>query len=283
MNHTIEDLMTIVMGREVKDRDVIHCGAFTPLVLVSGMWAMAHHAPNAVILPLSLSGVRIFKPFPVSYSLIEGMTMRAGVQYTMVDIFTHVEGPDGVAYEPVNPLQIDVFGNVNMSVIGDFDTPRFRGPGAAGADILPIMMNHELIIYCPRHSPRVFVEEVDFVTAAGNEPSRRRDSGAPNGGIKKVITNLGVLDFDTDGRMVLRSTHPGVTVDEVRAQTGFDLQVSDDLTETPPPTEEELETLAWVDPIGIRQFEFKSALERREELPALLEREYEYFSELVDG
>ena len=259
----IADLMTVLMGRGVADGDVIHCGAFTPLVLASGMWAMAHHAPNAVIIPVSLTGVRIFKPFPISYSLLEAMSLANGVQYTMTDIFTHVEGPDGCAYEPINPLQIDCWGNINMSVIGGFGKPALRGPGAAGADILPIMMNHRLIVYCPRHSTRTFVENVDFVTGVGNSPERRRTHGVTTGGIGKVITNLAVLEFDKAGRMTLCATHPGVSVDDVQRQTGFELVVADHVQQTEPPSEEEVAVLKQIDPLGIRSFEFMAASERQ--------------------
>lgn len=273
--------MAVLMGREVADGDVIHCGAFTPLVLASGMWAMAHHAPNAVILPVSLAGVRIFKPFPISYSLLEAMTLANGVQYTMTDIFTHVEGPEGCAYEPINPLQIDRWGNVNMSVIGDFRRPDLRGPGAAGVDILPIMVNHRLLIYCPRHSPRIFVENVDFVTGVGNSAERRNANGVRTGGIRKVITNLAVLEFDDTGRMMLTATHPGVSAEDVQRETGFELAVADHLDQTESPSEEELGVLEQIDPLGIRSFEFMSAAERRARMLDLWASEYTSFTQLA--
>lgn len=275
------DLMTIVLGREIKDRDVIHCGAFTPLVLCSGMWAMAHHAPEAVMLPISLTASRIFHPFPLSYSLLEGMTLENSVQYPMVDIFTHVEGVDGCQYEPVNPLQVDRTGNINLSVIGDFTKPQIRGPGAAGVDILTLMLHDKLIIYVPRHSPRVLVEKVDFVTGAGNEPKRRRQAGASTGGISKVVTNLGVLEPGKDGILELTKVHPGVEVDDVLSATGFTPPVSEHLSITQPPTEDELNDLERIDPLAIRRFDFMTAAQRRAALPDLLTREYEYFYNLT--
>ena len=281
----IEDLMTVVLGRQIADGEVIHCGAFTPMVLASGMWAMARHAPNAVILPISLTGVRTFKPFPISYSLLEGMTLEAGVQYPMVDIFTHVEGPDGCGYEPVNPLQIDQWGNVNMSVIGPFDAPKFRGPGAAGMDVLPLMLNHKLVLYAPRHTPRIFVESVDFVTGVGNNLDRRRDTGAKHGGMRLIVTDLCVMDFNDSGRARVTSLHPKVTWEQVRKATGFDLDIAtdtpEDLPVTPEPTEEDMKTLEFIDPLKVRTFEFMSATERRERLPSLLLEEWEHFSALA--
>lgn len=280
-NHQAGDLLAVLLGREVADGDVIHCGAFTPLVLTSGMWALAHHAPNAVILPISLSATRVHRAFPISYSLLEGMTQSVGLEYAMTDIFTHVEGVEGCGFEPVNPLQVDAWGNVNTSVIGDYERPKLRGPGPAGLDILTVMMHDRLIVYTPRHSRRTLVEDVDFVTAVGNDPQRRNRDQVATGGVKKVITNLAVFDPGEDGRLTLSSTHPGVSVDEVREQTGFELPANGAVAQTEPPTEEELAVLEQVDPLGIRHFEFLSATERRARLRELWTREAEYFAALA--
>jgi len=281
MRERTADLMTIVLGREVKDYDTIHCGAFTPLVLASGMWAMAHHAPHSAILPLSLTGVINRSPFPISLSLVEGMNLASGVQYPMVDVFTHVEGVPGCAYEPVNPLQVDARGNVNTSVLGEYDNPKFRGPGPAGLDTLTIMMNHALILYCPRHSRKILVPKVDFVTAVGNDAERRKTSGVSTGGVRKLVTNLCVIRFLDDGTAELESVHEGVTTEEVLENTGFDLAVPHSVPATSNPTPRELEILKVIDPLCIRGLEFMTASERLAELPDIWEREWHTFQALA--
>jgi glutaconate CoA-transferase, subunit B len=274
------ELMTIVLGRDVEDYDFVACGAFTPLVLASGMWAVRHHAPNAVLLPISLSGTRVLHPFPISYLHHEGITLGAGLNYTMADMFAWGEGK-GVDFEPIFPLQLDRTGAVNLSVLGPFERPTFRGPGAAGVDALSVM-TRKLLAYCPRHSPRMFVDTVDFVTGIGNDREARIALGvSPEGGIGKVVTNLGVLEFSPEGPLEIVSVHPGVTVEEIQEQTGFPVAPRGDLYETAPPTPEELAVLEEIDPLGVRSFEFLSARERRALLPDLVRRECEYFDGLL--
>jgi glutaconate CoA-transferase subunit B len=271
--------LTVLMGREVRDGDSIHCGAFTPIALGSAMWAMARHAPNAILLPISFSGTRVLRPFPISYGLLETMALDIGVQYPMSDVFAHVEGPAGCSYEPVNALQVDGYANLNMSVIGSFVRPKLRGPGVAGLDVLTHMMHDRLVLYVPRHSPKVLVAELDFVTAVGNDPARRAQAGAsPAGGIAKVITNLCVFEPGDDARLVLTGIHDGVTVDQVRASTGFEVRVDRRLDVIKPVSADELELLDWVDPLRLCEMEFLSAADRRERLMEVWARELEFAS-----
>src|SRR2546421_8473619 len=117
--------------------------------------------------------------------------------------------------------QIDRFGNSNISCIGDWSKPKAQLIGVRGAPGNTI--NHPVSYWIPDHNPRVFVERVDMVSGAGY------DRGIETVEVRGVVTNLCVLDFETpDRRMRLRSLHPGVTVERVREQTGFDLEVPDD-------------------------------------------------------
>jgi acyl CoA:acetate/3-ketoacid CoA transferase beta subunit len=143
--------------------------------------------------------------------------------------------------------QIDRYGNSNISCIGDWEKPKSQLLGARGA---PGNTRVNTTSYwIPKHSSRVFTEKVDFVSGVG------WDRGACD--LRAVVTNLAVLDFDTpDRRMRLRSTHPGVSVDEVVAATGFELVVPDDVPETRVPTDEELRLIREVlDPRGLRDRE----------------------------
>jgi acyl CoA:acetate/3-ketoacid CoA transferase beta subunit len=156
----------------------------------------------------------------------------------------------------MGPSQIDRYGNANISAIGDFHKPKVQLLGVRGAPGNTV--NHPTSYWVPRHAPRSFVETVDMVSgigydraaAAGPEASRYHH-------LRRVVSNLGVFDFDTpDHRMRLVSVHPGVTVEEVRAATAFELAVADDVPETRQPTDEELDLIRRViDPTGKRSGE----------------------------
>ncbi|MFD9945789.1 CoA-transferase subunit beta [Nonomuraea sp. NPDC059023] len=142
--------------------------------------------------------------------------------------------------------QIDRHGNTNISAIGDWARPKAQLLGVRGA---PGNTRCDPTSYwIPRHTPRVFVEKVDVVSGLGT------DRGAYD--LRRVVTNLAVLDFGgPDGTMRLVSTHPGVSVAEVVAATGFALDVPDEVPQTRPPTEEESAVLAALDPDGLREKE----------------------------
>lgn len=146
--------------------------------------------------------------------------------------------------------QLDRHGNSNISCVGDWARPKAQLLGVRGA---PGNTRCDTTSYwIPKHSTRVFTEQVDFVSGIG------WDRGAHE--IRVVVTNLGVLDFATPGhRMRLRSVHPGVTVDDVVANTGFDLVIPDSVPETRSPTGEELRIMREVlDPRGLREREVPS-------------------------
>lgn len=125
------------------------------------------------------------------------------------------------------PVQIDRVGNMNLSSIGDHAHPKVQMIGCRGAPGNTI--NHATSYWVPRHTSRTFVERVDFISGVG----------APLGNVHRVVTNLGTFDLD-GGALRLRTIHPGVTVDEVRENTGFDLTIADDLVPTRDPTPDEL-------------------------------------------
>jgi acyl CoA:acetate/3-ketoacid CoA transferase beta subunit len=149
--------------------------------------------------------------------------------------------------------QLDRFGNQNISALGNHEQPKRQMFGARGAPGNTI--NHRTSYWVPRHAPRVFVETVDFVSGVGYDRAVGRHHD-----LYRVVTNLAVLDFaGPDRTMSIASVHPGVTVDEVREQTGFELAVPDDVPTTREPSDEELKLLREVlDPRGIRDKEVPS-------------------------
>jgi acyl CoA:acetate/3-ketoacid CoA transferase beta subunit len=151
--------------------------------------------------------------------------------------------------------QIDRFGNQNLAAIGDYARPKVQLLGYRGSPGNTI--NDPTSYWVPNHSPKVFVPAVDTVTGIGWDRAAALGEGGRFVDVRRVVTNLAVLDFDTpDRRMRLRSVHPGVTVDEVMAATGFDLVVPDDVGESRTPTPDELRLIREViDPDRTRDTE----------------------------
>ena len=151
--------------------------------------------------------------------------------------------------------QIDRFGNQNISCIGDWSMPKAQLIGVRGAPGNTI--NHPTSYWVPNHSPRVFVPNVDFVSGVGY--SRAAEAKAVHHEIRGIVTNLAVLDFETPDRsMRLRSLHPGVSVDEVVAATGFPLVIPGSISPTRTPTDDDLALIREVlDPAGLRKTEVK--------------------------
>jgi len=152
--------------------------------------------------------------------------------------------------------QIDRFGNINTTVIGDYTRPRTRLPGSGGA--CEIAINARQIFVIMRQSARSFVDQIDFRTSPGNlggaEKSERirREQGWLGRGPSVVVTDLGIWHFDETGEMRLDFLHPGATLDEVRATLGWTPHVSASLAPTPVPTEEELRLIRdELDPEGM--------------------------------
>lgn len=150
--------------------------------------------------------------------------------------------------------QIDRYGNQNIACIGPWTQPKIQLIGVRGAPGNTI--NHTTSYWIGNHSPRVFVEAVDVVCGVGYDRAAALGSAARFHEIRRVVTNLAVFDFaSADHRMRLVSAHPGVSVADVVAATGFELEGVDDAGETRLPTAEELELLDVIDPAGIRDAE----------------------------
>jgi len=157
----------------------------------------------------------------------------------------------GKRHVMMGATQIDRYGNQNISCIGDWKQPKVQLLGARGAPGNTI--NHPTSYWVPKHSTKVFVPAVDMVSGIGYDRAAELGDAARFHEIRRVVSNLAVFDFETDdGRMRLRSLHPGVPVDEVVAATGFELHIPDDVPTSREPTEEELRLIRDViDPTGL--------------------------------
>jgi glutaconate CoA-transferase subunit B len=151
----------------------------------------------------------------------------------------------------IGGAQVDRYGNLNTSYIGGIDTVETRLPGSGGACDLACLAKRHIIVMS--HEKRRFVPRVDYITSPGfgHGCGWREKMGLPRGGPSTVITTLGVLRFDPDSaEMILSSIHPGVTIAQVRHNTGWSLQVAPDLARTPEPTARELKMIRQFDPEG---------------------------------
>ena len=159
----------------------------------------------------------------------------------------------------VGPVQIDRFGQANISVIGDHKKPKAAMLGARGFPGNSI--SHPNSFFFANHNKRAFVEgEVDFVCMAGYNPARYRNGAPPQGlDLRRIITNLCVMDFGgPDHQIRVISLHPGVTFEEVQENTGFPLaKVDGEIPTTPAPTAEQMELIAKIDPNNVRATVFK--------------------------
>jgi acyl CoA:acetate/3-ketoacid CoA transferase beta subunit len=216
--------------------------------MIGGRLARASFEPDLVMTDgeaLLISG-----PYPVG-ATHETKTVESWNPYRqMFDVVW-----SGRRHVMMGASQIDTFGNQNFAFVGDWDRPKAQLLGFRGAPGNTIQNTTSYLI--PSHSARVFVPAVDVVTGVGYDRAAALGSAGRYHRLRHVVTDLGVLDFETpDHRMRLRSVHPGVTVDEVVAATGFELVVPTDVPETRAPSPDELELIREViDPHGLRDQE----------------------------
>jgi glutaconate CoA-transferase, subunit B len=236
-----DEMMTVVAARALTDETVCFVGIGLPSTAAN--LARLTHAPRTVL--VYESGTIGSKPRTLPLSIGDGeLAETADAVVPVPEIFAYWLQGGRIDVGFLGAAQIDRLGNLNSTVIGGYDRPKVRLPGAGGAPEIAAMAREVIVII--RQSPRSFVEELDFRTSVGYgvAPGDRKRLGMPGKGPTIVITDLGVLRPDPETReLTLTQVHPGVSVDRAREQTGWRLQVSDDLEETEPPSEEELREL----------------------------------------
>jgi glutaconate CoA-transferase subunit B len=245
--YTPQELMVVAGAREIGDRDVVFVGMRLPLLAFA--LAKRTHAPDAV--GFFENGVVRDEPSAsLLYTMgdppnIEGAAMCCRMT-TVMGLLQKGEVDLGF----IGGAEVDRFGNVNTSYIGDPARPAVKLPGSGGAaDIASLAKRFVVII---EHDPRRLVERVSFVTSPGNGdgPAWRRNSGLPRGGPCAIITTLAVLRFGDDGVAYVASMHPGVEAEDIRKRTGWAVAFAADCPRTPEPTDDELRAIRAQDPHG---------------------------------
>jgi glutaconate CoA-transferase subunit B len=236
MDYSSSELMVCRAARQLADGQVVFVGIGLPNLACN--LARRLHAPGLVLIYESGAVGAVPDRLPISIGDPALVTNSASV-CSMLDVFGAYLQGGRIDVGFLQGAQIDRFGNINTTVIGDYAAPSVRLPGSGGACEIAILAR-EVIVVAPQ-TRRSFPERVDFVTSPGfvDGPGARERLGMPGRGPSAVITDLGCYTF-VEGEMTLASLHPGRTLDDVRANIGWEVRVAPDLSITPEPTAEEL-------------------------------------------
>ena len=224
--YTRDEVMAVAAARRLRNGDVVFVGIGLPSKACN--LARATHAPDCVL--IYESGTIGAKPVHLPLSIGDGeLADTADVVVSVPEIFAYWLQGGRIGSGFLGAAQIDRFGNLNSTVIGDYDHPKVRLPGAGGAPEIARSCREILVVL--RQTERAFVEELDFRSSSGER-------------VAAVITDLGVLEPDPATReLVLTQLQPGATVEAARTATGWPLRVADEVAVCDPPTERELAAL----------------------------------------
>ncbi len=235
------ELLICTASRLMEDETTVFIGTGIPML--AGALAQKMHAPNLVsIFEFGGTGA-ILDDLPLAVG--ERRTFHKAVAASGILDIVETAQRGFVEYGFLGGAQIDPYGNLNSTVIGEHARPKVRLPGSGGGNDVGSHCWRTIAVM--RHDKRRFVEKVDFITTPGylSGPGARETAGlSPGTGPYRVVSNLAVLGYHASSkRMMLLSTQPGITTDDVIENTGCELLIVDEVTENPPPTEGELRVL----------------------------------------
>jgi glutaconate CoA-transferase subunit B len=248
-DYTAQELMVAVASREIRDGDLVFVGMRLPILA----YAVARnaHAPNA----RGLFEVGLMRDQPASAflgTMGDPPNVTGALWATRMSNAMALMAQGHVDLGFIGGAEVDRFGNLNTSYVGEPSRPKVKLPGSGGGADIAILSRRWVTLMT--HEPRRLVERVSFNTSPGHgdgSPGWRARNGLPGGGPVAIITTLAVLRFPSHGgEAYLATVHPGHSVDEVRNATGWNLKVSGDVSETPAPTAFELDAIRRFDPDG---------------------------------
>ncbi|MDY0186376.1 MAG: CoA-transferase [Syntrophus sp. (in: bacteria)] len=242
MNCTSPEIMTIMTAREIRNGDIVFCG--TGISMLAAMAAKNISAPDSVIFFESGAVDALLEDLPWAVSdsrVMWGANSNGGLMDAFATMQNRITGDRVIAI--LGAAQIDIYGNLNTTAIGDYSKPdtRFAGSGG-GCDVASFVPRCIVFMH---HERRKFVRKLDYLTSPGNldGPGARRRAGLPPGGITCVVTNMAVMRFDKDTKeMYLDRFYPGITPQQVLEHMEFAVDISR-ARPADPPTEEELRIL----------------------------------------
>jgi glutaconate CoA-transferase subunit B len=249
LTYSPAELMIINAARLLRDGDVVFVGVGQPNLACN--LAKRTHAPNLIM--IYEAGVIGAEPARLPLSIGDPTLVSGALSVvSMYDIFANYLQRGNVDVGFMGGAQIDKYGNINATVIGDYAHPKVRLPGSGGSQEIAAWANRCYIM--TPHQKRRFPEKVDFMTSAGFLGGRaeREATGVRGAGMLAVVTDLGTMEPDENGEMVLTALHPGKAVEQAKENTGWDLKVAGELRTTEAITKKELKILREeLDPNGI--------------------------------
>lgn len=248
MDYTRRELMVAAAAREICDGDKVFVGMRLPLLGFAV--AKETHAPGAI----GIFENGVIRDWPALESIftmsdppnVAGALLCGGLNDVM---YLLQSGRVDLGF--IGGAEVDRFGNLNTHWVEE-NGKRIRLPGSGGAADIATMAKRCIIIM--NHERRRFTPKVQYITSPGfgDGGEWRKELGLPGGGPSRVITSMGIFSFDAaSGEMILSSYHPGVSVDDIKHETGWPLRVAPDVGETNPPTEAELAAVRKYDPKGV--------------------------------
>lgn len=267
LDFTPDEIIVSCISHQIVDDEIVAQGIATPLVTAAYLLARRTHAPNLYFVSAIGQGI-CRRAAPLGLATVESLWLdrslvNIGFGRAVADVLYRLQPK-----EFFRPAQIDACGNFNNIAIGkNYRQPRLRLPGTGGIPDVTTYTQH-IYLYVPRHTRLTFVSKLDFCSGLGHDKVRTRGAGACY-----LVSDLGQFDF-AHGRMRLISYHPGITIEKIQSQTGFELEIAPEVGETPAPTPEELNLLRQeVDPLGIRRLETLGGAARRELMHQILQEE----------
>ncbi len=249
LEYSAAELMIVNAARLLRDGDVVFVGVGQPNLACN--LAKRTHAPHLVM--IYEAGVIGAEPARLPLSIGDPTLVSGALSVvSMYDIFANYLQRGNVDVGFMGGAQIDKYGNINATVIGEYAHPKVRLPGSGGSQEIAAWANRCYIM--TPHQKRRFPERCDFRTSVSalDGGEERQRLGLRGRGVVAVVTDIGLLEPDETGELILTALHPGRTADEARANTGWDLKIAPNLRITDPPTERELLILRnELDPRGI--------------------------------
>jgi len=247
-DYSLPELMAVSVAREIKDGELAFIGVGMPLMAATV--AKFTHAPNFNMMVEygAVGPAPLRLPMCVNCAVNNERSYYAGSQREVMG----AQQAGFVDVACISGAQIDKYGNLNSTCIGDYNNPKVRLAGSGGANDLASSASRTIIMM--RQDGRNFVNQVDYLTSPGhlNGPGSREKAGLVGGGPVAVVTTLGIYRFDVETReMYLEKIHPGVDLEKIKASVQWDLAISPDLVETELPTEEQVMIMRTLDPLAV--------------------------------
>ncbi len=246
---TTLELMAVCGSKQIKNGEVVFIG--TGLPLIAAMLAKKTHAPGAKI--VYEAGFIDSNAKDIAFSIADSrLGYHAAAAIGLIETLGLMLQGGHVDLGFVGAAQIDEYGNINTTYIGSFEKPVVRLPGSGGGN--DIISSAKRVVAIMTHEKRKMVKKLDYLTSPGflDGPGARERTGLLGGGPSLVVTNLCQMDFDPKTKRIrLATVHPGVSVQQVVENSGFELIIPQNVPTTELPTYEELELLKAIDPKGI--------------------------------